>query len=394
MNIKNFLIFIATVLLTISLLKSQENPINAPLSKVEGDTTFFTGNIQISGRQLLVNGVPFVMKGVCYSPVRQGATYPDGLMTLNPTPDDLAVIERDFQMMEQAGINTIRTYLPLTNPAVLALLTKYHLRTIVPICPSLQYYQNLDVIERNVEILKNEPSTLIWEIGNEWNLNHFYTYNINAIGQSQGASNLSEQQCLDLIQTVANLVRKHDGAHPVSSDISTPAVERIISGRNKNGNSRSNSIYQVIPDCVDLIGVNVYHRLNLGPGFNRWNELTNKPFYLGEMGAVAWNTNINAEDDASQAFGDRSLLMKMMRHLSATNSSNVLVGGCIFEWCDEWWCEGLPSEHDALGVTIQGGGGPYPTGCFSNKWFGILDIDHHPRDAYFAIKAIFNPTAQ
>ena len=138
----------------------------------------------------------------------------------------------------------------------------------------------------------------------------------------------------------------------------------------------------------------MYHGLDFDHRLEQWSTHMTKPLYIAEFGADAFNATINAEDDAAQALGDRSLAMNLMRHLSANNYRNILVGGCIFEWCDEWWCEGLPSEHDALGVTMQAGGGPYPTGCFSNKWFGILDIDHNPRDAYFAIKAVFNPTAQ
>ena len=46
------------------------------------------------------------MKGVCYSPVKKRMMYLDGLITLNPTSDDLVTIEKDFQMMQQAGINT------------------------------------------------------------------------------------------------------------------------------------------------------------------------------------------------------------------------------------------------------------------------------------------------
>ena len=393
---KKYLIPITAAVLTVSSLSLQANSATVkPLDVVSSKSasTFFTGNIQLSGRQLLVDGVPFVMKGVCYSPVKKGMMFPDGLITLNPTPDDLVTIEKDFQLMQQAGINTIRTYLPITNAAVLALLTKYNLRTIIPICPGYDFYQNLDAIEQNVELLKNEPSTLIWEIGNEWNLNHFYTYNPRSSGEDQGTSDLSAQQCLDLIQTVANLVRGHDGAHPVSCDISCPSPSLIVSSAQPNNSSQGESgVYQVIPDCVDMIGVNVYHRLDFGSGFKKWNQLTDKPFYIGETGAVAWNANINAEDDDSQALGDRCAAMNIMNNLSAINSSNILVGGCLFEWCDEWWKSGFPLDHDTTGLTLATG--PYPGNCYINEWFGILDIDHNPRAAYDAIKSVFNPTPQ
>ncbi len=49
------------------------------------------------------------MNGVCYNPVRKGANEDNGLITLNPTPEDLVIIEKDFKMMQEAGFNTIRT---------------------------------------------------------------------------------------------------------------------------------------------------------------------------------------------------------------------------------------------------------------------------------------------
>lgn len=109
---------------------------------------------------------------------------------------------------------------------------------------------------------------------------------------------------------------------------------------------------------------------------------------------MAWNSNISGEDDAAQALGDRSLAMMIMKNLSAMNPDNILVGGCIFEWCDEWWKQGFPSTHDTTGVIISGGMGPYPARCFNDEWFGILDIDHNPRAAYSAIQSVFNPTFQ
>ena len=338
-----------------------------------------TGNIQINGRQLLVNGVPFIMKGICYSPVSKGKMYPDGLITLNPTPDDLVTIEHDFQMMHAAGINTIRTYIPMVAPGILTLLAKYQLRTIIPICPSLDCYQNLDTIAQTVELLKNDTSTLLWEIGNEWNFNHFYTYTYGDSSSStdQNTANLSSQQCLDLIKTVTTLIKQHDTTHPISSNVSCPAVKKVPP-----------SVYPELPDCVDLVGINVYHGLNFGPGFSNWNQLTDKPFYIGETGAVAWNANINAKDEKAQAVGVHALATEIMTHLSAIDSYNILVGGCIFEWCNEWWKQGFPLLHDVGGVRLEKDG-PYPANRYDDEWFGILTINRKPRDAYYALQKVF-----
>ena len=59
-------------------------------------------NVEISGKQLLVDNQPYFMKGICYHPVPKGET------TRN-----FNNIDQDLKLMSQAGINTIRVYAPI-----------------------------------------------------------------------------------------------------------------------------------------------------------------------------------------------------------------------------------------------------------------------------------------
>lgn len=333
-----------------------------------------TGNIKIVGRQLVVDGKPFIMKGVCYNPVRKGGTHPSGLITLNPTAEDLAAIEKDFQMMHDAGINTIRTYEPLLDKRILDLLVKYQLRTIVPVVN--QYLAPFQKVSSIVMHLKNHPSTLIWEIGNEWNSNFFYSKNID----QKNPEGLGFHDSLSLLKNSARYIKLLDTTHPVSTDISAGAL-------------KSESIWPMLQHLksIDLFGLNVYEGLSFSDRLQQWSSHMTKPLYIGEFGADAFNTTINAEDDASQEVATRALITEMLNNLSALDPNHTLVGGSIFEWNDEWWKDpkGSPDTHDNGGMT-EPGEGPYPDYVFNEEWWGIVDIDRNPRPAYNALKELYS----
>jgi hypothetical protein len=318
------------------------------------------------------------MKGICYHPVRKGETIPDGLITTHPTADDLAVIENDFNMLHQAGFNTIRTYEPIVDPKILQLLKQYQLRVIVPICASRMKYDDLAGIKKIIQELKEEPSTLFWEIGNEWNFNHFYT---DILYSSSSPDQLSAQDCYDIIKNISSLIRTSDDhRHPIGTDImlleaEIPHIYSLITAD--------------LDEWVDLYGVNIYDGKSFGDRFERWEKITQKPFYLGEFGAVAYNEDTKQEDPESQKVADVSLFTEILNNTSAKNPQNILIGGCLFEFCDEWWKkpEGGLSSHDTGGIYIDHG--PFPSNCFDEEYFGMFEIDRQPRAVYFGLKELF-----
>jgi hypothetical protein len=338
------------------------------------ESELLTGNIKIAGYQLLVDGKPFIMKGVCYSPVRKGSDYPSGLIILKPTAEDLLIIEKDFQMMHEAGINTIRTYDPLLDQRILDLLVKYQLRTIVPVLNN--HRVPFQKVASTVVRLKNHPSTLIWEIGNEWNRNYFYSKELDPTNPD----GIGFHDSLTLLKNSARYIKLLDTKHPVSTDISASAL--------KNESFWATLLHL---KSVDLFGLNVYDGLSFGDRFQQWASHMKKPLYIGEFGADAFNTTINTEDNASQEVATRSLVTEMLNNLSAFNPNHVLVGGCIFEWNDEWWKDpkGSLNTHNSGGMT-EPGEGPYPDYVFNEEWWGIVDIDRNPRPAYSTLKELYN----
>ena len=64
--------------------------------------------VSVSGRQILVDGKPYVIKGICYHPVPKGSDQ-----------RGFGNLTEDLALMNEAGINTIRVYAPIDDIEVL-----------------------------------------------------------------------------------------------------------------------------------------------------------------------------------------------------------------------------------------------------------------------------------
>lgn len=318
--------------------------------------------IRTDGRQLLVHGKPFVMKAVCWNPVKKGWSHPEGLLFFNPSTQDLVAIEEDFRLMRELGVNTLRSYDAILDPRVLNLVEKYGLHLIVPV---MNYHAtSFDQVRKIVKTLKDHPSTLFWEIGNEWNYNHFYSN--GAAHQDLGYVGSKER-----VKQVAQLIRSLDTRLPIST------------------------VYGELPDKalieelreIDMWGLNIYSGLTFGDRFERWKSLSNKPMYLAEYGADAMN--IDRVDLGEHARAVAELTKEIQANLSATHQHRTAIGGSLFEWNDEWWKSpgGRLDQQDNGGFAP--GGGPHPDRMFNEEWWGLVDIDRNPRPAFIELKKLW-----
>jgi len=304
--------------------------------------------IRVAGRQLLVDGSPFHIKGVCWNPIPKGATHPAGL-------DFRGFADRDGDLMVAAGMNVVRTYEPILDRAVLDILWNKGLRVAMNVYP--WGGASSDYAVANVAAVKDHPAVLLWEVGNEWNYNGFY------VGLSFEASRAR-------VAEVVNLIKQEDTTHPVVT-----VYGEIPSAETLNVLSK-----------VDMWGINAYRGIGLYDLFDVWGARSDKPMYMAEYGADAFNANINAADFAAQAEATTNITREIIANSAVRGG--VCSGGTIFEFADEWWKDGSgsPSVHDVGGVAP--GGGPHPDGTFNEEWWGLVDIDRNPRPAYQAYKAL------
>jgi len=140
---------------------------------------------------------------------------------------------------------------------------------------------------------------------------------------------------------------------------------------------------------VDVRGLNVCRGISFGILFDSYTATSSKPFFLGEYGADAFIAKNWPEDQESQAVATKALTQEIVDHSSV--KGGVCLGGFVFELADEWWKDdsGSAWEHDKGGHAP--GSGPYPDMLFNDEWWGLVDIDHNPLRALFALGEVAIP---
>ena len=110
---------------------------------------------------------------------------------------------------------------------------------------------------------------------------------------------------------------------------------------------------------------------------------------LAEYGADAYNTN-EMRDSGFQA--EATTVLTNQINANSSIKGGICIGGVIFEFADEWHKDqsGDPNVHDTSGNAP--GGGPHPDGTFNEEWWGLVDIDRTPREAFHAYADIKIPT--
>jgi hypothetical protein len=307
--------------------------------------------IEIDGRQLLVGGQPLFLRGVCWNPVPRGAQHPEGLDFAN-------FVEQDSVEMAALGVNVVRTYEPLLDTLVLDRLAAAGIRVINSVYP--WGGAPAEVVVERVRAVQDHPAILMWAIGNEWNYNGLYV-------------GLSQAEALARLNEVAALIKAQDSTHPIAT----------IYGELPDADTLA-----AMPD-VDVWGINAYRGIGFGDLFERWRALSDRPMFLSEYGADAYNAALPGYDAQSQALAVESLARELLGQSSAATADGVTLGGTVFEWADEWWKDaaGSLTEQDIGGVAP--GGGPYPDQVFNEEWWGIVDIERGRRPAFDALQRVF-----
>lgn len=306
--------------------------------------------VTISGRQVLVNGSPYIIKGVCYNPVPVGSD-----------SRDFGNLTEDLELMNEAGINTIRVYSPITDNDVLDEIDHAGIKIIM----GFGYNQggNNDILSGTyldyINTHKDHDAILFWELGNEYNY-HPVWFN-NDINNWYNALN-----------DAAYEIHRIDSDHPVST----------AHGELPDGNARSSC-----PD-VDIWGMNVYRWDNPEAIFSEWRSVSTLPMYLSETGADSYMTvgqggYAFGENEAAQADATENILNDVFE------AQNTCSGVTLFSFTDEWWKAEDPNNHDVGSGAPNSSGVPYD-GTANEEYWGILDVDRNRKMVFDIVKTIYN----
>ena len=364
--------------------------------------------------QLLVDGKPYKIKGMTYTPTKVGQS-PDKKTLGNWMEEDFnfngkidgpfdAFVDKnqnniqdknepavgDFKLMQEMGVNTIRLYHhpEAPNKEILRklysdygvrvimgdFLGKYTIGSGASWNPGTDYNNPehrknmLASVGQMVEEYRKEPFLLFWLLGNE----NVYGYACNADKDPEAFFKFANEIALE--------IKRLDPDHPVA----------ICSGDilflDKFG--------KFCPD-IDIFGTNAY-RGNYGFGFlwRQVKEEADKPVFITEYGCPAYAEGKSQEvSEAAQADYHEGSWKNIHANMAFESGEGNSIGGVVFEWLDEWWKAYEPSHHDTKGLWA----GPFPDGFMHEEWLGVVGQGdgkmspylRHLRKAYFSYKRMW-----
>lgn len=365
--------------------------------------------------QMLVDKKPFIVKGVCYSPVpigQQGVLY-------NFVCDPNRPWVVDGKLMQEMGVNTIRLYhsseeMAFCKGMIEDLYNLYGIRTIMGFTlgfwdyPPANYAdpefrkEVTEKVLKTVEYFKDTPGILIWNLGNENNysfdgrINPWTSDEIDALETFGQKRDARAKIYYSFVNEIAAKIKKIDPLHLVAL-----------------GNGETVGLKIAAENCpdIDILGCIVYRGKVFGNFFKEVKRNFDLPVVLTEFGCDAYNMVQLKEDQNNQAKFLKSQWLDIENNFAGGEGEGNCVGGVVFEWNDEWW-KSSESDRDSWLVhdTIAAWGmGSYDFDAKAGKnmneeWFGIVALDpeldenglnkRHPRKAYYVLRKLWNQEYQ
>ncbi len=308
-----------------------------------------TEGVAVSGRQLLVNKIPYVIKGICYHPVPKGSDQ----RSFDNLTEDLA-------LMVEAGINTIRVYAPIDDEAVLDQIHKSGLKVII----GFGYNQggNFDILSGTfinyVNKYKSHSAILMWELGNEYNYHpEWFDGDI--------------KNWYNAMNNAGHLIHENDPSHPVTT---------------AHGELPDALALSLSPN-IDVWGLNVYRWDDPTTIFSEWSSVSSKPMYLSEAGGDSYMTI--SKDGYEQGINEKVQADANKNILKAVfKASETCLGVTLFSFTDGWWKAGNTDTQDPGGWAPNSSGVPYD-GTPNEEYWGIVDLDRNKKETYQIVKEIY-----
>ncbi len=366
--------------------------------------------------QILVEGKPFIIKGITYVATKVGQSPDKGTLTnwmtedtngngladgpydswvdanRNNQQDEDEPVVGDFRLLKELGANVIRVYHQPFEPDKELLRAMYEETGIMVVMGDFlgKYalgsgaswyegtdYENpehrknmLDSVKKIVMEYKDEPYILMWLLGNE-----------NNYGVACNADTKPEAYYA-FVDEVAAWIKSVDPDHPVAMC---------------NGDVLYLDIFAKFCPNVDAFAANAYRGdYGFGAFWEQVSDATGKPGFITEYGCPAYAGHLSRED-AEEAQADYHLgnWMDIEKNAAGTKEgAGNAIGGIVFEWMDEWWKNYEPAYHDKT----AGAQGPFPDGYMYEEWFGLIgqgNGKHSPflrqlRESYFLYKELWN----
>ncbi|MEJ2490584.1 MAG: glycoside hydrolase family 2 TIM barrel-domain containing protein [Desulfuromonadales bacterium] len=377
-----------------------------------GDTnvaTFKDGK----GWKLQVDGQDYFVKGMVwgYTPIGENHAY--GLWGY---PDDhiKKVLDYDFKLLQNAGVNTIRSFFDTPPRWVEYIYKTYGIMTIVnhtlgrygvmvngvwqetpdysdPATRGVLKNEILDMVNK----FKDTPGILMFALGNE--NNYGLEWQSNEIENLPvGEQHREKAKYLySLYNEIIAAAKQLDSDHPYA----------IV-----NGDIQYIDLISSLCPDLDVLGVNSYRGKSfINDETHMWQVVKEKldlPLVLTEFGSDAFNQVRHQEDQYAQADFLRAQWQEIYQQSYGHGEAGNAIGGCVFEWRDEWWKYRVEDVEDLdihnKTATWQNGGYTFDADAGRNnmneEWFGVMQLgrlnaddvaEAYPRLAFYTLKEIW-----
>lgn len=366
---------------------------------------------QADGYRLLVDGKPFAIKGVCYSPIPVGKDY-----EYNFWGDPGKPWIKDGKLMKEMGVNTVRFYRVGKNPAEVravldGLYRNYGIRSLVGSYlgywnwPPPNYTDDefrdkvkTEVLEM-VRLYKDSPGVLMWVLGNENNysfdrdIQRWSNDAIDALPDPESRRKEKARIYYSFVNELAKEIKKIDTNHPVVMSV---------------GETSSLDLAKPVCPDIDVIGMLAYRGPTFGNLFRQVKEKFDMPVVMIEYGADSFNAATRESDELNQADFIRLQWQDIQRNFAGGKGSGNALGGTLFEWTDEWWKgnENIPhtwSVHDEAGhwqnTSYHFDAYGADRNNMNEEWWGVVSLDPKkktgsvneriPKESYSALKELW-----
>lgn len=380
--------------------------------------------------QIRVNGKPFIVKAVAYSPTPVGQSPHEGYnldswmvtdlnhngkidgpydtwvdKNKNNQQDSDEKVVGDFALMKEMGVNAIRLYHHSMNKELLRQLYKETgIRVIMgdllgmyAVGSGAEWFKGTDYtdtaqqekMKESVRSLvmeyKDEPYVLMWVLGNESNYGEPGDPKKDKVGFGSQAK-LHLDAYYKFVNEVAGMIKSIDPKHLVG--ISNGEVMNIDILSKHSGN-------------IDIFGVNAYRGAN-GFGRSFWEDakdFLDKPVLLTEYGCPAYYAGKSLDfGEEKQMEYHRGNWEDILTNSAGSGFGNA-IGGVVFEFVDEWWKAGPPPKFSSkVHETTGDFQANFPDGWMYEEWLGMTsqgDGGHSPymrvlRKSYDYYKKVWN----
>ncbi len=346
-------------------------------------------SVVVSGRQLLVNGQPFLMKGVGYNPAPIGRYNP-------PAKDEDYFLSkyadlhtRDLAALRAMGANTVRLWGWDPNADHTDFLDKAWNMGNDSIYVIVSFWIDEWVIKRDelgdpgarsrvagqftsmIEKVKNHPAALMWCIGNELNSQWKYGVDPNF--------GVLDPNLFTLIDQLAEAAHNAESDSPNYHPVTTPLMDLDLMS--------TIGIYTPAVPHLDVWGATVYRGSSFGTLFTDYAALTTKPLVILEYGIDSYDSITCREDETTQADFAEGLWFEVQSNASQSDLNRVCIGSSIMAYSDEWWkgqdspncppnCPGeICKDHDPCYHSICGtprDADKFPDAFSNEEWYGIM----------------------